>query len=133
MQGSHMDAQWLELPVLVQQVHWLKFPDPVPEEGHLPHPDPCGLWMCKVGHSHSLTTCLVHCTTGHAPIGAFQSKFFPEESTACRCGFPMETVSHILYQCLSHKRESEPKEQLHYAWLLEFLEANKSAFTFNVP
>jgi hypothetical protein len=30
-----------------------------------------GLWMCKVGHSHSLTACLVHCTTGHAPIRAF--------------------------------------------------------------
>jgi hypothetical protein len=56
-----------------------------------------GLWMRKVGHSHSLTARLVHCTTGHAPIGAFRSRFFLEESTACRCGFPMETVSHVLY------------------------------------
>jgi hypothetical protein len=92
-----------------------------------------GPWMCKVGHSHSLTTCLVRCTTGHAPIGAFHSRFFPEESTACRCGFPMETVSHVLYQCLSHDRESEPKEQLRYLWLLEFLEVNKSEFVFDVP
>jgi hypothetical protein len=92
-----------------------------------------GLWMCKVGHSHSLTVHLVCCTTGHAPIGAFQSRFFPKESMACRCGFPMETVSHILYQCPSHKQELEPKEQLRYAWLLKFLEANKSAFVFDVP
>jgi hypothetical protein len=92
-----------------------------------------GPWMRKVGHSHSLTACLVHCTTGHAPIGAYHSRFFPEESTACSCGFPMETVSHILYQCLSHKQELEPKEQLHYTWLLKFLEANKSAFVFDVP
>jgi hypothetical protein len=56
-----------------------------------------GLWMCKVRHSHSLTICLVHCTTGHAPIGVYHSRFFPKESTACRCGFPMETVSHVLY------------------------------------
>jgi hypothetical protein len=40
-----------------------------------------GLWMCKVGHSHSLTARLAQCTTGHAPIRAFQSRFFPEEST----------------------------------------------------
>jgi hypothetical protein len=92
-----------------------------------------GLWMCMVGHSHSLTACLVCCTTGHAPIGAYRSRFFPDKSTACRCSFPMETVSHVLYQCLSHKQESEPKEQLHYMWLLEFLVANESAFAFNVP
>jgi hypothetical protein len=92
-----------------------------------------GLWMCKVGHSHSLTARLVQCTTGHAPIRAFQSIFFPEESTACRCGFPMETVSHVLYQCLSHIQESGPKEQLCYVWLLEFLEATESVFAFHVP
>jgi hypothetical protein len=28
-----------------------------------------GLWMCKAGHSHSLTAHLVRCTRGHAPIG----------------------------------------------------------------
>jgi hypothetical protein len=92
-----------------------------------------GLWMCKVGYSQSLTAHLVCCTIGHAPIGAFHSRFFPKESTACRCGFPMETVSHILYQCLSHERESEPKEQLCYSWLLKFLEANKSVFAFDIP
>jgi hypothetical protein len=49
------------------------------------------------------------------------------------CGFPMETVSHVLYQCLSHEQELDPKEQLCYAWLLEFLEANESAFALDVP
>jgi hypothetical protein len=92
-----------------------------------------GLWMHKVGHSHSLTACLVCCTTGHAPIGAFHSRFFPEESTACRCSFPMETVSHVLYQCLSHEWELEFKEQLCYLWLLKSLEVSKSAFAFNFP
>jgi hypothetical protein len=50
-----------------------------------------------MGHSHSLTACLVHCTTGHVPIGAFCSRFFPKEPTACRCGFPMETMSHVTH------------------------------------
>jgi hypothetical protein len=92
-----------------------------------------GLWMRKAGHSHLLTARLVCCTTGHAPIGAYRSRFFAEESTACRCGFLMETVSHILYRCLSHERESEPKEQLRYLWLLKFLEANETAFAFDIP
>jgi hypothetical protein len=89
--------------------------------------------MRKVGHSHSLTACLVCCTTRHAPIRAYHSRFFPEEATACRCRFPMETVSHVLYQCPSHEWESEPKEQLCYSWLLKFLEANESAFAFDIP
>jgi hypothetical protein len=92
-----------------------------------------GLWMCKVRHSPSLTARLVCCTTRHAPIRAYRSRFFPEESTACSCGFPMETVSHILYQCPSHKWESDPKEQLCYMWLLKFLEANESTFAFDIP
>jgi hypothetical protein len=92
-----------------------------------------GPWMRKAGHSHLLTACLVRCTTGHAPIGAYHSRFFPEESTACRCSFPMETVSHVLYRCPSHEREPDPKEQLHYLWLLEFLEANETVFAFDVP
>jgi hypothetical protein len=91
-----------------------------------------GLWMW-VGHSHSLTARLVHCTTRHAPIRAYHSRFFPEESMTCSCGFPMETVSHILYWCPSHKQELEPKEQLRYMWLLKFLEANESAFAFDIP
>jgi hypothetical protein len=44
-------------------------------------------------------------------------------------------VPHILYWCLSHEQELEPKEQLCYSWLLKFLEANESmfAFEFDIP
>jgi hypothetical protein len=63
-----------------------------------------GPWMHKVGYSHSLTARLVCCTTGHAPIGAYHSRFFPKESMACRCGFLIETVSHVLYWCLSNEQ-----------------------------
>jgi hypothetical protein len=92
-----------------------------------------GPWMRKVGHSHTLTARLTRCVTGHAPIGAFRSRFFPEESTACRCGFPMETVQHVLFDCPSFEREQKPSKQLRYAWLFDFLEANESSFTFDVP
>jgi hypothetical protein len=135
MWSSHTGAQGLELTVPVQKVHWIKLPDSVSEAGYPFCPDhvKSGPWMCKAGHSHSLIACLVCGTTGHAPIGAYRSRFFPEESTACRCGFPMETVSHVLYWCPSHERELDPKEQLRYLWLLKFLEVNESVFAFNIP
>jgi ribonuclease HI len=91
-----------------------------------------GPWMRRTGHSHELTARLVRCITRHAPIGSFQSRFFPLESTACRCGLPMETVSHVLYRCPLHEREEEPSEKLPYKWLIDFLITNESAFAFDV-
>jgi hypothetical protein len=48
MWSSHTDAQWLELSVLVQEVHLLELPDSVPEEGHPSCPDPCQQWAVDV-------------------------------------------------------------------------------------
>jgi hypothetical protein len=91
-----------------------------------------GPWMRRTGHSHELTARLVRCITGHAPIGSFRSRFFPLESTACRCGLPMETVSHVLYRCPLYEREEEPSEKLPYKWLIDFLITNENAFAFDV-
>ena len=91
-----------------------------------------GPWMRRTGHSHTLTAQMVRCITGHAPIGAFRSKFFPEEPTSCSCGYPMETVAHVLYRCPKYIRETEPSEKLLYKWLIDFLCANESAFAFDV-
>jgi hypothetical protein len=91
-----------------------------------------GPWMRRMGHSHELTARLVRCITGHAPIRLFRSRFFPLESTACRCGLPMETVSHVLYRCPLHEWEEEPSEKLPYKWLINFLITNESAFAFDV-
>jgi hypothetical protein len=65
-------------------------------------------------------------------IGSFRSRFFPLESTACRCGLPMETVSHVLYHCPLYEREEVPSEKLPYKWLVDFLITNENAFTFDV-
>ena len=92
-----------------------------------------GPWMSKVGHSHTLTARLARCVTSHAPIGAYRARFFPEEPTSCRCGLPMETVQHVLRHCPEFSREDAPKHQLRYKWLVDFLEANDSSFTFDVP
>lgn len=47
--------------------------------------------------------------------------------------FPLETVSHVLLNCPSQKWDTNPKGQLRYAWLVNFLEANKSSFMFDIP
>jgi hypothetical protein len=41
MQGSHTNAQRLELTVPVKKVQQIELPDSVPEDGHPPHPDLC--------------------------------------------------------------------------------------------
>jgi hypothetical protein len=109
MDTSHHSGQHTSLSICKVLVPWLQHhpnncvhfhhitPGVELEDHQLAHILKSGPWMRKAGHSHSLTACLVHCTTGHAPIGAYCSRFFPEESMACRCGFPMETVSHVLY------------------------------------
>jgi hypothetical protein len=91
-----------------------------------------GPWMRRTSHSHELTARLVRCITGHAPIGLFRSRFFPLESTACRCGLPMETVPHVLYHCPLYEREEVPSEKLPYKWLVDFLITNENAFAFDV-
>jgi hypothetical protein len=91
-----------------------------------------GPWMHRTGHSHELTARLVRCITRHAPIGSFRSRFFPLESTACRCGLPMETVSHVLYHCPLYEREEVPSEKLPYKWLVDFLITNENTFAFDI-
>ena len=76
---------------------------------------------------------MAQCVTGHAPIGDFRSRFFKEESFACKCGVLLETVDHVLRHCPRHDREDKPSVQLRYAWLVEFLIANEGAFAFDVP
>jgi hypothetical protein len=43
------------------------------------------------------------------------------------------SMTQLAQNKVSHKQELEPKEQLHYVWLLKFLEANESMFAFDVP
>ena len=45
----------------------------------------------------------------------------------------METVQHILRDCPSFKWEDKLSQQLRYAWLFDFLEANELSFTFDIP
>ena len=75
---------------------------------------------------------LQRCITRHTPIGAYRERFFPEESTSCGCGALADTVQHVLRSCPRHSREDKPKEQLCYAWLVDFLSEKESAFAFDI-
>ena len=50
-----------------------------------------------------LTLCtLYRIITGHAFVGAYTQRFFPqhtEEQVACPCGEPVQTIEHILLDC----------------------------------
>jgi hypothetical protein len=92
-----------------------------------------GPWLNKVQESQDLTARLARSITGHAPIGSFRERFFPEERVHCTCGFHTETVSHILKDCENHARLEKPKRQLRYTWLVDFLTENVNAFAFDVP
>ncbi|KXN85394.1 hypothetical protein AN958_11366 [Leucoagaricus sp. SymC.cos] len=70
-----------------------------------------GSWLRELRTLYSLDTsdlpvtnfnvviCAICAITNHAPIGTYQSRFFPKESTRCRCGFWMESCKHIILNC----------------------------------
>jgi hypothetical protein len=48
-------------------------------------------------------------------------------------GSPFLFFAPLFGSCPSHKQELDPKEQLLYKWLVNFFEANESAFVFDAP
>ena len=47
----------------------------------------------------SLLSRFTRLTSGHAPIGSYRQKFFPDKSTECSCGHPLQDVEHLSSQC----------------------------------
>lgn len=92
-----------------------------------------GPWMCKTGHSHTLTARLARSVTGHAPIGEYCPRFFPLEPTSCRCRFPLESVRYVYRDCPLFERDSCPGHQVRYQWLTAFLKSNTGTFAFAIP
>jgi len=45
-----------------------------------------GSWLPVIGFSNSLCARFTRMTTGHAPIGEYRQRFFPQLSTSCSCG-----------------------------------------------
>ena len=86
-----------------------------------------GPWIRAAGTEPTLMAQLTRCLTGHAPIGEYYERFNIPEPTRCDCGAPLQTRTHVICACPSHKRKPMPG-QLHS--LVGFLRANPLVFAF---
>ena len=91
--------------------------------------------MAKGDPSH--LSRIAHVLTNHAPTGEYQTRFFPDEPTACpRCDEnALQTRRHILTECPGYVDAFSAmtdwgKNRRNDKALMGFLEKNPSAFTF---
>jgi len=62
-----------------------------------------GSWFPCIGFTNSLCARFTRMTTGHAPIGEYRQRFFPDSSLSCPCGNAnVQTCEHIIMQCDLH-------------------------------
>ncbi|KAF8626096.1 hypothetical protein AX14_011509, partial [Amanita brunnescens Koide BX004] len=81
--------------------------------------------------------CIAHVLTNHAPTGEYQTKFFPNEPTACpHCDeATLQTWRHVLAECPWYVNSFPSmtdwgKHRQNNVTLMGFLDKNPSAFTF---
>jgi len=56
-----------------------------------------GSWLLSIGFFNSLCAQFTHMTTGHAPIGKYHQRFFPNFSTSYPCSkVEVQTHEHIV-------------------------------------
>ncbi|KAI0252403.1 hypothetical protein BJV78DRAFT_1124746, partial [Lactifluus subvellereus] len=71
----------------------------------LPHPPsgklPPVMKGAKTGDQATVST-LICLITGHAFIGSYTARFWPEQPVSCPCGTPLQTVEHIIAFCPLH-------------------------------
>jgi len=68
---------------------------------------------------------------GHAPIGEYRTRFFPNEPTACPCGeMNLETKGHILVECPRYTKDRIASQVPSLKYLVQFLTSNPTAFAF---
>ena len=59
-----------------------------------------GVWLKHFSHSNSLCAYITRLIINHTPIGKYKQRFFPNEPITCSySNSPIETWSHLLYDC----------------------------------
>jgi hypothetical protein len=76
------------------------------------------------------TARMVRGLTGHAPIGDYRQRFFPEEPSQCMCGSPFESVIHIIHLCPLWSRDASPAKRVQLEVFKRFLKVNPRVFEF---
>jgi len=90
-----------------------------------------GSWLPSIGFYNSLCARFTRMTTGHAPIGEYKQRFFPNEPTNCPCGLAeVQTREHIVLQCSLYEPSTRPINRcLNNS--VHFLHDNPTAFSFD--
>jgi len=90
-----------------------------------------GSWLPSIGFTNALCACFTHMTTGHAPIGEYWQRFFPNSSLSCPCSqAELQTRKHIVMQCGSHNPSTRPCNIIINSFV-HFLVNNPMAFSFD--
>jgi len=90
-----------------------------------------GSWLPVIGFSNSLYARFTRMTTGHAPIGEYRQRFFPQLSTSCPCGkAEVQTREHIVMECDRHDPSTRPCNIIINSFV-HFLADNPEAFSFD--
>jgi len=90
-----------------------------------------GSWLPYIGISNSVCARFTCMMLGHAPIGEYRQRFFPNTSIHCPCGeADVEMREHIFMQCKQFDSSSRLRD-ICISSFVEFIIGNPTSFCFN--
>ena len=90
-----------------------------------------GLWLPYIGISNSICVRFTRMMLGHAPIGEYQQRFFPNAAFHCLCGeADVETREHIFMHCRRYDASFHPRD-ICISSFVEFITGNLTLFCFD--
>ena len=103
----------------------------------LPHAwDSNGKQFIKIAGDITLYSRFIRLVSGHAPIGEYRSRFFPNEPRGCTCFEEYQTRSHLLVECPNYSNKFSSMYAFHVTnnnvhKIFTYLKDNPTAFTFD--
>jgi len=90
-----------------------------------------GSWLTHIGISNSVCARFTHMMLGHAPIGEYWQRFFPNTPVQYPCGEAnIETREHIFMQCRRYDASFRPRD-ICISSFMEFIVGNPTLFCFD--
>ena len=90
-----------------------------------------GSWLLHIGISNSVCVRFTRMMLGHAPIGEYQQRFFPNSPIHCPCGeADVEMREHIFMQCKRYDTSLHPRD-ICISSFIEFIIGNPTSFCFD--
>ena len=90
-----------------------------------------GSWLPHIGISNSTCARFTRMMTGHAPIGEYRQRFFPNSPIQCPCGeADVETREHIFMHCNRYESSTRLRD-IQISSFVEFIVGNPTSFCFD--